>query len=192
MAEKKRSVRREMEIAFLWMPVVALAGLVLLSVMSNWLLYGLFATLPVCAFALGIWYFCRKCTIFPICAGIALFCWGAALAGALLEMEVCFFGALILLCVLHLLAFGEAGLDLRPGMLFRFLVIVDELIALGITWESAMFSSYKLAPEVPLWKAMLIGAALTWGTLLVGTVAALFIGVWLRKRHNHMIEEKKA
>lgn len=185
MTEKKRSVRREMEIAFLWMPAVALAGLVLLSVMSNyWLLYWLFATLSVCSFALGIWYFCRKCTVFPICAGIALFCWGAALAGALLEIYVCFFGALILLGVLHLLAFWEAGLYLRPGMLFRFLVIVDELIVLGVTWESAMFSSDKLESEVPLWKAMLIGTAFTWGTLLFGTMVALFIGVWLRRRQS--------
>lgn len=192
MAEKKRSVRREMEIAFLWMPAVAPAGLALLFVMSNWLLYGLFATLPVCSFALGIWCFWRKRTVFPICAGIALFCWGAALAGALLEMEACFWGALILLGVLHLLAFWEAGLYLRPGMLFRFLVVVDELMVLGFTWECAMFGSYKLAPEEPLWKAMLIGTALTWGTLLFGTVVALFIGAWLRKRQNNMIEVKKA
>lgn len=184
MTEKKRSVRREMEIAFLWMPVVALAGLALFSVMNTRLLLVLCATLSACSFALGIWYFYRKNSVFSICASIALFCWGAALSGTLLEIEVCFFDAIILLGVLHLLAFWEAGLDLRPGVLFRFLVIVDELMVLGLTWECAIFCSFKQAPEEPLREAMLIGTALTWGTLLFGTIAALFIGAWLLRRRS--------
>jgi len=191
MAEKKRSVRREMEIAFLWMPAVALVGLALLSVMNTRLLQVLFATLSACSFALGIWYFYRKNSVFSICASIALFCWGAALSGTLLEIYVCFLGAIILIGVLHLLSFWEAGLYLRPGMLFRFLVIADEMIVLGLTWGCG-FSTYPMEPDEPLWKAMLIGYSSTWGPLVLGTVAALFIGAWLRRRQNNMIKEKKA